>query len=306
MSKLGDARFSGRAFRTIVGTVLGTVIPMAVLMCGGSTNGSVCDGPPDAAGLSCNATYTVKGCSSVTLGDTGTLDCYKICGAAADCKVNGNDVDCTLFCAVDGRRPPGLSEQSSPSHTLAEHFAGIAFFERASAEAFDVLASELRAHGAPDRLIASARRAKRDELDHARRARALAGRSHVRRTRSPARTTRSLFAIALDNAKEGCARETFGALLGWAQAERAEDESARSFYARIARDETRHASLSWRLHAWLMTKLSDAEKKKVEAELETSLRGIAAAHSPLDSALGVPDASTCHALASELRRLAAS
>ncbi len=88
-------------------------------------------------------------------------------------------------------------------------------------------------------------------MDHARRARRLAGRARFSGNLREAPRTRSVFEIALDNAREGCVRETFGALLGWALAGRARDAKVRDFYSRIARDETRHASLSWRLHAWL-------------------------------------------------------
>ncbi len=226
MSNLADARSSSRVFRSIVGTVLA---------------------PPDAAGLSCSAVYTVKGCASVT-SDSGAIDC--------------------------------------------------------SADAFDVLAGELRAHGAPLRFVRSARRAKKDEMQHARRARRLASSERVRRNRNARVPMRTLFEIALDNTREGCARETFGALLGWAQAKGAEDAGVRAFYSRIARDETRHASLSWRLHAWLLERLSEGERQTVEKALEDSLFAVSADHSPLDRALGVPDDAACRALAAALRRLA--
>jgi hypothetical protein len=300
MSKLGDARFSSHAFRSIVATLLAASIPTAAIMCGGiTTDGSMCSAP-DAASFMCGMTYTVAHCAT-QMTDAGTLDCFTICGASASCKVSGNDVECNIVCAIDGRRPPGLTAKASPARDLAEHFARIAFFERASADAFDVLERELRHHGAPARLVRSARRAKRDELDHARRARRLGGRPAVHRQETAA--PRSLFAIALDNAREGCARETFGALLGFAQAERAEHPGARRFYARVARDETRHASLSWRLHAWLLERLDDRERALVEKALDDALAGVTAEHTALDGALGVPDAATCTAMGRALRAL---
>lgn len=314
---LEDARSTSRIFRNIVGTLLGCCIPAAV-MCGGTVtgmdggmepdgNGNVDGGgpkcvPPDAAGRTCFSTYTVDNCQAYM---DGFPDCFNICGGPASCQASGTSFTCTVLCAVDGRRPPGWLEEEEGAHgcdTLDEHFARTAFFERASADAFEVLAGELRAHGAPKSLIRSARHAKRDELDHARRARRLAG---VRQTvRKRTTNVRSLVDIALDNAREGCARETFGALLGWAQAMRATDPSVRGFYATIARDETRHATFSWRLHAWLLGRLDERDRERVRHALEEALEGVQAQHSSIDDALGIPDEGSCRALASALRRMA--
>ena len=52
---------------------------------------------------------------------------------------------------------------------------------------------------------------------------------------------RELEAIAIENAVEGCVRESFGALLATWQAKTAGDARVRAAMKRIARDETRHA-----------------------------------------------------------------
>src|SRR5262245_10013390 len=96
----------------------------------------------------------------------------------------------------------------------------MAELEAASVRAFEVLAAELEQYGAPQRLSEAARAAATDEVRHAAStaewARALG--ANVAQVAVPARGVRSLAAIALDNAVEGCVRETFGAVIGAYQA----------------------------------------------------------------------------------------
>ena len=51
--------------------------------------------------------------------------------------------------------------------------------------------------------------------------------------------------IALENATEGCVRETYGALVAHRQANIATDRSIRCMMQTIATDETNHAGLAW-------------------------------------------------------------
>jgi hypothetical protein len=62
---------------------------------------------------------------------------------------------------------------------------------------------------------------------------------------APAPPARSLEELAVENAVEGCVRETYGALTAIWQARTAKDPSVAAAVRRIARDETRHAALSW-------------------------------------------------------------
>lgn len=55
----------------------------------------------------------------------------------------------------------------------------------------------------------------------------------------------------MKSATEGCVRETLGVLIGMWQAPFARDPKARCAMARIARDEGRHAALSWQIVAWI-------------------------------------------------------
>lgn len=59
-------------------------------------------------------------------------------------------------------------------------------------------------------------------------------------------------------------RETYGALLATRQAKLAIDPVIRAAMMRIARDETRHASLSWRVGRWLEARLDPDGKRRVE------------------------------------------
>jgi hypothetical protein len=174
-------------------------------------------------------------------------------------------VQCYPGCEV-GRRPAGLRGPSTcDTRDAGSYFADIAHLEAASVTAFRIMRDELRAKGAPKRLVRAAARAARDEIRHARATGALARRfgAQPRRPVIVATQPRSLEAMALENAVEGCVRETYGALLATRQAERATDPVVRAAMMRIARDETRHASLSWQVGRWLETRLAPAAKRRV-------------------------------------------
>ena len=191
------------------------------------------------------------------------------------------DVEYTLTC---GRRPEGLAARATRrgESPIAAFFAHVAHLEAASVDAFEILGSELSAHGAPRSLRRAARRAARDEVRHARAMGTFARRAGARiqrpRVRRPA-APRPLLDIALENAREGCVRETYGALVALWQAEHALDPRVRAAFATIAREEARHAALSWRVAAWAEERLSPAEREMVRdarartaVELSSELR----------------------------------
>jgi len=170
-------------------------------------------------------------------------------------------------CAV-GRRPEGFVDATPECGSeTGDWFARVAALEAASIDAFKTLRAELRAHGAPRRLRDSALRAERDEVRHARTMAAIARRfgGAPTKPRIVQKGIRSLEAIAIENAVEGCVRETFGALVATVQAERARDRRVRSAMKKIANDETRHAALSWSLARWLDSKLDAKARKRVAA-----------------------------------------
>jgi hypothetical protein len=177
-----------------------------------------------------------------------------------------------------GRRPAGLVEHHAVVACLGEALAQQAHLEAAAVEAFLELAGEMMALGAPSRLVRRLQRAAADEVRHARiasrLARARGGEPASVKIVAPGR--RSLFAIALHNAREGCVRETWGAACAVAQGERALDPEVRAAMRRIAHDELGHAALSWDLAAWLETRLTPTESAAVAAERERAIDALEA------------------------------
>jgi hypothetical protein len=167
-----------------------------------------------------------------------------------------------------GRRPEGL--RPIAPHAVGElgaYFASAAHLEAASVHAFVRFADELEALGAPVELVTAARQAALDEIAHTRTVGALAARfgGELQAPRIAAQAPRARLAIALENAIEGCVRETYGALVAWRQAETALDPIVREVMQQIAEDETRHAELSWRVAEWLEPQLTEAEQAAVLA-----------------------------------------
>jgi hypothetical protein len=75
---------------------------------------------------------------------------------------------------------------------------------------------------------------------------------------------RSLLEVAVDNAIEGCVRETFGAASAHLMAKQARDPAMRRAMARIAIDETRHAALSWSLAQWMESRMTAAQRRELK------------------------------------------
>jgi hypothetical protein len=195
---------------------------------------------------------------------------YRPASAGELCSPSLDRADDDITCAhICGRRPQGLVAMASEAgdSAIGRFFARAAALEAASVPAFAALACELRALGAPDALQHKVRRAIDDEFDHCARMTALAERFGAK-TRPPVvrdMPLRDRFALALDNAVEGCVRESFGALLASYQAAHAQDAEAAEAFSRIGQDEARHASLAWQLQAWLELELAGAQRAFVRA-----------------------------------------
>jgi hypothetical protein len=78
--------------------------------------------------------------------------------------------------------------------------------------------------------------------------------------------------MALENAVQGCVRETYAALLATWQAERAGDAVVRRSLQRIAADETRHAALAWAIDAWLQPSLDAATRRAIARARRRAVR----------------------------------
>lgn len=186
-----------------------------------------------------------------------------------------------VLCACvgsSGRKPSGLRACAVRGATeVGARLSHAAHLEAASVHAFARLREELSALGAPRALLDATARAADDEVRHAeamsRVARELGGRDVAVRVR--ARRRRSVAAIACENAREGCVRELFGALVATWQARHAADPRVRAIMGAIARDETRHAELSLDVARFLHGKLDARSRARVRASYRKAQREVA-------------------------------
>jgi hypothetical protein len=139
---------------------------------------------------------------------------------------------------------------------------------------------------------------------------AVARGAEVVRARVPRVRKRSLAAVATENAREGCIRETYGALLAKWQSLHAEDAELRRAFARIADDEASHAALSWALARWIEERLAPAQRRRVARSRALAVRELRSAveiepSSEVARLAGLPPAAQARALlaalANELR-----
>lgn len=250
----------------------------------------VCDGRNNA--LQTSAGWDVVAQSGSTCGAGTHLDEHVLGVASSDGAVTVKQTvrlqEGDPGCAV-GRRPEGLAPGGYDDGTLGGWLAEVAHLEAASIAAFGRLSRELAAHGAPGRLVRAADSGRVDEVRHAAMMGELARRhgAEVREPDAGDLPIRSLFAIALENAVEGCVRETFGALVATFQARRASDARIRCIMHVIAADETKHAELSWDVAAWIEPRLTPDERAAIA-------RAKAEAVADLATALATPLAADVH------------
>lgn len=227
------------------------------------------------AGVDVSDGLDSKECSLVCNTGTAKPNQYWGCSAYLQDDQPGPSFNC--YTCIEGRRPEGYVEPIVDA-TVAGWLAHAADLERVSIDAFQILQRELAFHGAPAALVAEAARAEADEIRHAR----MMGNLAVREGASLApvavvhRAPRALLEIALENAVEGCIRETYGAVVAGYQAEHASRVDVRKLMTSIYRDETAHAELAWSVHEWLMGKLSRDERAQVELAMHEAIAELAA------------------------------
>jgi hypothetical protein len=239
-------------------------------------------------------------------------DCQRLCPSYGAYNCQASDASCVRgafagtgsvvvtcdFCPGGiGRRPSGLVApgRDDTASSLGEYFARAAHLEAASVGAFRKLRKALLAHAAPLELLDSASDAARDEIRHARAMARLAKRFGSKRLSVrvvPRSAVPSLEELAVENAAEGCVRETYGALLASFQAARASDPEVATTMDVIATDETRHAALSWAIMNWSLALLSEAGKRRVGCALADAMSAllgeVGAADPTLMHVAGVP------------------
>ncbi|MFO0639439.1 MAG: hypothetical protein U0183_09540 [Polyangiaceae bacterium] len=218
---------------------------------------------------------------------------YYSCSAYLKDDLPGPSFEC--YSCVEGRRPEGYVEPRAEA-TVAGWLAHAADLERVSIDAFRILHRELSHYGAPEALLLASLRAEADEVVHARMMGNLAVRegATLSSTPVPHGEVRALVDIALENAVEGCVRETYGAVVAGYQAAHAARVDVRKLMDRVYRDECAHAELAWSVHAFLLPKLSSDERARVEAAMDAAVRELHAsadAQVPYEvrSPLGLPD-----------------
>jgi hypothetical protein len=182
-------------------------------------------------------------------------------------------VQCFEICK-GGRFTEGFEAPPGRPPGRAGKLAEMAYLEAVSVHAFDRLERELRAHAAPPSLVRGARRARRDEVRHAAMMARLARRrgEDVRGAEAPGGgDVRPLVEIAIENAVEGCVRETYSAVAGLVEAHVGPDADVRRAMASIGADECRHAALAWDVAAWVMPRLDASERARVVAAMREAI-----------------------------------
>ncbi len=219
-------------------------------------------------------------------------------------------IDCTAEQLYPcGRRPQGhIAEDGGDCAVdLGGFLAHCAHMEAASVFAFSELARQLTDLGAPEALITRCHQAAAEEEEHAEVMGALAARhGHAAEEVRREPVVDDLETIATHNAREGCVAETWAALVCARQARSAHDPALREALSTIASDELRHAQLAWDLHVWMLSRLDQPARIRVEAARIQALGDLPAqatmhaAWIPAD--LGMPAPEQCVALAARLSR----
>jgi hypothetical protein len=244
------------------------------------------------------------GCSAATLGMALRV--------APNAEITERNIEsisagvCPTSIGTPGRRPYGCLDLRAvrARSLLGLHHARAAQLESASVPAFAQVRDALLRYAAPACLIAAARRAGRDEVQHARMMARLARRFGAEPVapRVALRPVRSLLELALTNVREGCVFETYAALEACHQAAHARDATTRGLLRSIACDELRHAAFSHALHSWACEKLTQGERRELDAarsdaaqQLHATLLGTSD-HVSLVELAGVPSRRTALSL----------
>ena len=219
-------------------------------------------------------------------------------------KTKSHSYDIGDPCHPAGRRPADFVALASGG-TVRGLIRRAMHDEAESVRAFERIARELRAHGAPGELIAGAEQAAIDERGHAARCAALIGETAV--IASDALPVRSLLELAIDNAREGCVGESYAALAAVVQAQTAGSAELRAHFAAIATDELAHAALSHAIAEWIDAELTGEQRAIVTAARTDATREIAlsldAPASPAMRTLGLPSGDNARRLLESVARI---
>lgn len=293
-------------------------------------NGKSCDFEPaqqtGCGGGPAKLRDTPESCGLPTSGDLDPVTCSTICSPmeVRGCSVDGSPSEgYSVFCEVAhpcvGRRPSGGEAEGAPTGSSRATRAAYAdelhdaldlarHVEARSVEAFRELAAHLARWGAPRRMVADCLVAAEDERRHARAMRGLMDRRGLRARRTAGRRGpgfRSLAALALHNEREGVVGETWGALVATHQAAHAASSDVRRAMRAVAREETRHAALSFRIARWARGLLGPNAVARLDAERRRAFAALRATggYRPEENAaraLGWPSREASRAMAAAL------
>lgn len=234
-------------------------------------------------------------------------------GSGSDGAIIDVTCDYTGFYYCEGRRHACWQDapQGTGRNAIGAWLGRAASAEAGSVHSFHRLVRELERFGAPAELIDRAKGAMRDEVAHARMMTRLAGDwgGRAQAIEVAPVEERSLFELALENATEGCSKETFAALIALHQAEHAQERGIADCMRHIAEDEMRHGQLAWDLHAWFLARLSREEAEQINQALALSLEELGRSpvrermNSEQRQVLGLPDSHELPGLASRLNGL---
>jgi hypothetical protein len=267
--EVGGRRTAGTRIARAFSRALSIAALLPGVACSTSSSGTTCTTETPSGA------YDVPDASLGIAGGGENSVCNEICsnadpaghrqcciGPVYNCTREDGGVACFASCLAGG----GRTNAELRADAVGDSLAHLAFLEAASVPAFARLRSELRSHGAPRSLLRSSSRARRDEVRHARTVRALARRdgAHVATPVVDPIPPRSLEAIAIENVIEGCVRETYGALVATWQSMHARDREVRGAMIKLARDETRHAALAWKVHRWIERRLDHSARTRIE------------------------------------------
>jgi hypothetical protein len=236
-------------------------------------------------------------------GNTCAIDCNAVCAKVGGAGVPSfgcniaTDGSISYYCGQCGVGRIALgTPELVRGESLGARLAHQAYYEAASVHAFARLAYALQSAHAPAMLVQRARRAGKDETRHAATFARLA-REHGVAAPAPSHPEQNptLFELALENATEGCVRETLGAFVARHQAEHAQTPELRAAFASIADDELEHAMFSWDLMAWFDSVLPAEQRAEMHAAYQAACAKamhdvLPSAQDALDLHLGLPNA----------------
>ena len=194
-----------------------------------------------------------------------------------------------LECAIDPSLESALGR--SERKALGRLWLEDARLEHSAVSAFLTLAGELAALGAPPSLVRRAIDAARDETAHTRLCLEAARRhTGLAWTLPPFRPTEaprhSIDALVRESWEDGCLGEGIAAQAACEGAAHCRDPWTRSTFETIARDESRHADLAWRILEWCLA-LPGAAGEEARNALSSAIdrvRGVVPAPLPALSA----------------------